>query len=259
MSITEVKDQFISAQWGSFLEESIIHLDQAREIYVMNKSEENGRSGSGRRKAIAIAENIPASVSITLAVTALEGATNTAAYWKKIAEFNQWLFLTKRIKSFVSLANNLEQAVVEISVVRDCIIHGWIWQKSRRFAEDYTTKFIKSYLWKPFKANQRKKFDNFVNLPKRSTSQFSFSIIPIDVNFIDGLMTLLVVEKILEIFGYKDKVLRLYTAKNCGFSKQTAEIPADNNFCTLEDWIKYFAKELEANDKKTFDFLNNKL
>lgn len=259
MSITEVKDQFISAQWGSFLEESIIHLDQAREVYVKNKNEVAGRFRNGRRRAIAIAENIPASITIILAATGLEGITNTVAYRRKISGYNQWEILIERIKSLVSLSASLEQAVIETTVARDCIIHGWVWQKSRRYNEDFTTKFIRSYLWKPYKTNPGRKFRSFVNLEERSTNQFGFSIIPTDINFLDGLMSLLVTEKILELFGYKGKVPRLYTTKNRGFSEQTSKIPADNNFSTLEDWIGYFVKELEINDKKVFDFLTTKL
>jgi hypothetical protein len=259
MSITEIKDQFISAQWGSFLEESIIHLDQSREVYVKNKNEVNSRFRNGRRKAIAIAENIPASIALTLAVISLEGLANTTAYRRKIKNYNQWDSLTKRIASIVSLSVDQKQAVDELSMGRDCIVHGWVWQKTRRYKEDFSTKFIKSYLWKPYRITPGRKFRNLVDLNNRATTKFRLSIIPIDINFLDGLMSLSVVEKILDLFGYRGIVPRLYTTKNRGFSRETAEIPADNNFCTLQDWIGYFYKILEANDRKVFDFLTSQL
>lgn len=258
MPITKVKDNFLSAQWGSFLEEAVIHQDHAREIYEKNINDE--RSRNGRRKAIAIAENIPASISLILIVTALDGAINTTSFRKKISDYNQWDSLSKKVVSLTSQpgTGKLKQILNELTFARDSIIHGWVWQKTRRFNDDFSTKFIRSYLWKPYRIRPGKKFKSIVNFCNRTTDKIKLSIIPTDINFVDSLISLIIVEKIIDLLGYKNIVPRLYTSKNRGFTQKTAQITPDNNFCTLESWINYFEKSLDQkHDKKILENLKS--
>ncbi len=256
--IENLKEKYISAQWGLFLESAVVNLDLAREIYQKNKNNEKFKNG--RRKSIAIRENIPASISIVLFTSSLEGIANAHAFYKQNKNFNQFDDLVDRLSLVLNLSGNLKNAIKELSITRDGIIHGYIWIKSRRYKSDYSIRFVKSYLWKPFKLNLRSKFKTFVDWKNRTTKHFKFSVIPTDINFVDALLGLTITKKVLDLLGWGNKYPRIYNLKEMGFSKETTKIPLSDNFCTLDDWINYFAKYLEHRyDKSIFEYLQQSL
>jgi hypothetical protein len=248
-----IKEKFISTQWSSFIEQSIVQIDLAREIYYKKKDSERHRNK--RRKAISLEENIPASISLMLLNSAIEGLCNAQAFWEKEEKYNQWDPLLNKLKKLIlNINSNLSDAVSEFDFVRNIIVHGYVWIKLRRYKGDFSFKYVKSYLWEPFKDN--KKIQDIVDWRGRRTKNYKFSIIPTEINFLDALMALVITSEVIKLFGW-DKHIRIYSSKQMGFSKDTSAIPSSDNFCRLEHWINYFKAFLSEYDKKNLDYLSN--
>jgi len=251
MSIEKLKEKYISAQWLDFVQQAIVQIDLAREIYCKNKDSERHRNG--RRKAIAPIENTHASISIILLNSAIEGLCNAQAFWAKQKNFNQWDSLSNKLKKIIpNIDNNLLNALLEFDFIRNTIVHGYIWIKLRRYKKDFSFKYVKSYLWRPFKNN--KNFKNLVNWTERRTKNYKFSIIPTEINFVDALMGLSITSKITGFFGWNNHI-KIHNLKRIGFSEQTSAISLKDSPDNLLDWLEYFKGFLSNYDKKILENL----
>jgi hypothetical protein len=270
INLNDQKLKYISAQWGFFINQSIIHLDLAREIYCKRIKENNNRSS---KKFIPEPENLHSSISIILLNTSLEGMSNSLAFWFKCKNYNQWDSLPDKIQNIVLyklckinntsknfLKNNyknLINAVEEFSLTRNSIIHGHIWIQLAKYNNDFSFKYIKSYLWKPFKNYLKIRKQNLIDWKSRKTKNYKFSIIPTEINFLDGLMGFCVTFKILEFLGYENTKFTTSFWFYHTFSKETFGFA--KKYHTLSDWFNYFAKFLHRKDKKLLNYLLNSI
>jgi len=253
MSIEEIRQKYISVQWLNFIKQAIVHIDLAREIYSKNKNSE--RHKDGRRKAISLIENTHASISIILLNTAIESLCNAQAFWVKQRNFNQWDRLDIKLKTLLpATRDNFVKALLEFDFIRNIIIHAYIWIKLRRYKDDFSFKYVKSYLWHPFQNNER--FEDLVNWTERRTKHCRFSIIPTEINFVDSLMGLIITSKITGFFGWNNHII-INNLKQMRFSEETSLIPLKESPRNFLEWLEYFKKFLNNYDKKILENLIN--
>lgn len=248
----KIIEKYISAHWGSFLELMTQELDKALQVYLKNQSGE--RDKYGKRRLIAPAENFSASLSVVSAGIALESFSNTQAFYRKLKNYNTWTELAEKI-NLLGISSPIKiLAVRELTVCRDTVVHGHLWLRHRTTDQDtYNLKEIRSYLWAPFKTKLSSKFTKNVDWKSRSTKNFHFNIIPLDLSYLDGVKALkiliIITEELFELAGMKWRP-PMYPHPQDGYSKQTTEVLSKHYY--PEDWLKYFEEQLNSTDRKIY-------
>lgn len=240
--------RYHSSVWGAFLENATLQLDKALPVYEKNQANERDRNK--RRKLVAVSENEPSCVAVVNCCIAIESFANSMAYSQNLTIYSPLDELPKKLQKIGLTDMNKLTAVRELTICRDSIVHGHIWTKIRSSDQDYNLKQVRSYLWKPFKKSLKKKYLMNVDIAKRTTNVYRFSIIPIDVSYVDAVKAFQVLISVMEDIFTKNNIIwrpTLYPHRQEGYSEATFQ--ALNKKTTPEEWLKYFMGKLSTKDK----------
>lgn len=248
------KERRITAQSTSFIRHGLDHMVLAKKAYDKNT----------KREPIAEPENFNASAAIVDLLIFLESDFNRIGYLRSKEDPNFSYDLIKNhweekvAKIFPKCPRNLMEAMEEIRQTRHAIVHAHIWIEEWDFAKDY--EFVKRHFYRTdVLRGFRQGFKDVVDFKTFRTKKCCFNIIPTAVNFIDGLKSLLLIEKIvndlqeeygkLNIKGYLgpihllDKLSKQY-AHSVGFHFHDG---------SLEDWIDLLSINTYEMDKQEIE------
>jgi len=261
MKTNPFNERTISAQWGGFLERSLVFIDRSRGVYEQNKNTAE-RYGDGRRKLIAPAENRWASIGVIILAVSLEDFCNCQAFMQKLEppSYDGWWPLDKKVRKVSNeFSQNFVNAVLEFSICRDILVHGHLWVRERRYGGDYSIRYIKSQASKvlknQFSKKRNKKYAENVDIKRRLTKRFHFPVIPTDVSYLDCLKGLRILGRVLDTTDFA-RIMSFYA--NVDFTSNTRKEMKNRNL-KLRDWVIYFADQLHQIDRRMYDSLSNSI
>lgn len=240
-------ERYHSSVWGAFLDNATLQLDKTRPVY--RKNSESDRDRNKRRKLIAPAESESSCLVVVDCCVALECFANSMAYWQKVTSFSPWNDLPTKLQKIGLKDINKVECIRELTVCRDSVVHGHIWTKMRSSDVNYNLKQVRSYLWKPFRQSLKKKYIKNVDWENRITKIYKFSIIPIDISYVDGVKAFQILISVMEdIFEKMNMAWRpsLYPHKANGYSEDTFQALHEKTL--PEEWMKYFVDQLSDKD-----------